>query len=40
MPWGPFRRMSDENLKAIYRYLQTVKPVKNKIEKTLIELKA
>lgn len=40
MPWGPFRRMSDDNLKAIYRYLQTVKPVRNKVEKTLIELKA
>lgn len=40
MPWGPFSRMSDNNLKAIYRYLQTVKPIKNKIEKTLVEIKA
>lgn len=39
MPWGPFRRMSDNDLKAIYRYLQTVKSVNNKIDKTLIELK-
>ncbi len=40
MAWGPFKRMSDNDLKAIYRYLKTVKPVKNKVEKTLIELKA
>jgi mono/diheme cytochrome c family protein len=31
MPWGPFSRMSDEELKAIYNYLQTVKPVDNKV---------
>ena len=31
MPWGPFSRMSDTELKAIYRFLQTVEPVKNKI---------
>lgn len=40
MPWGPFSRMSDNNLKAIYRYLQTVKPIKNKIERTLVEVKS
>jgi len=28
MPWKSFGRMSDEELKAIYAYLQTVKPVK------------
>lgn len=39
MPWGPFKRMSDNDLKAIFRYLQTIKPVKNKIDKTFIELK-
>lgn len=38
MPWGPFKRMSDNDLKAIYRYLKTVKPIKNKVEKTLVEL--
>jgi len=27
MPWGPFSRLSDSDLKAIYRYLQTVPPV-------------
>jgi mono/diheme cytochrome c family protein len=28
MPWESFGRMSDEELKAIYAYLKTVKPVK------------
>lgn len=30
MPWGPFSRMSDLELKAIYRYLNTVPPVNRK----------
>ncbi|HET9429713.1 MAG TPA: c-type cytochrome [Chitinophagaceae bacterium] len=30
MPWNSFKRMSDGELKAIYKYLQTVKPVKTK----------
>lgn len=33
MPWGPFSRMDEVDIKAIYRYLQTVDPVKNKVEK-------
>jgi mono/diheme cytochrome c family protein len=32
MPWNSFKRMSDEELKAVYNYLQTVKPVKTVIE--------
>lgn len=28
MPWGPFSRLSDSDLKAVYRFLKTVKPVK------------
>ncbi len=28
MPWGPFSRLSDSDLKAIYRFLKTVKPVR------------
>jgi mono/diheme cytochrome c family protein len=27
MPWGPFKRMGEVELKAIYKYLQTLKPV-------------
>jgi len=38
MPWGPFGRMSDMEIKAIYRYLQTVKPVERKIEQ-IVEIK-
>lgn len=39
MPWGPFSRMSDDELKAIYNYLQTVKPVKKEIPETRVEKK-
>ncbi len=27
MPWQTFRRMTEEDLRAIYRYLKTVPPV-------------
>ena len=27
MPWGPFSRMSDLELKAIYNYLKTYPPI-------------
>jgi len=33
MPWSFFGTMKDNDLKAIYAYLRTVKPIKNKIEK-------
>jgi len=36
MPWGSFSRMDDLDLKAIYRYLNSLDPVENKIEKTVI----
>ncbi len=29
MPWGPFGRMSDADLRSIYRYLRSVRPVRN-----------
>lgn len=32
MPWGPFSRMSDDDLKAVYNFLQTVKPVRNEVK--------
>lgn len=38
MPWGPFSRMSDEDLKAVYAYLMQLKPVVNKIENIVVEL--
>jgi len=28
MPWNSFKRMNDTELKAIYRYLKTLKPVR------------
>ncbi len=33
MPWNSFQRMNDNELKAIYNYLQTVKPVKTALVK-------
>ena len=33
MPWGSYSRMSDDELKAIYRYLKTVKPAKTETAK-------
>ena len=37
MPWGMFSRLSDNDLKALYRFLLSVEPVKNKIEKSVFE---
>ena len=37
MPWGVFARAKESDLKAVYRFLtQNVKPVRNKIEKTVL----
>ncbi|RYY25627.1 MAG: c-type cytochrome [Chitinophagaceae bacterium] len=36
MPWNSFKRMSDDELKAIYNYLQTIKPVNNATAATFI----
>lgn len=33
MPWATYGKMTDEDLKAIYAYLRTVKPVKNLVVK-------
>ena len=35
MPWGPFSQMSDNELKAIYKFLQTVKPVHHEVKQTV-----
>ncbi len=37
MPWGAFSRMDTIDLKALYRYLQTVEPVDNVVAKTYFE---
>ncbi len=33
MPWTMFGKMNEEDLKAIYAYLRTVKPIDNSVEK-------
>ncbi len=35
MPWEAFSRMNDADLKALYRYLESLGPVHNGIEKTI-----
>ena len=34
MPWGYFRKMTDEDLKAIFAYLKTLEPVSHRIDNT------
>jgi mono/diheme cytochrome c family protein len=34
MPWGYFRNMNDDDLKAIYAYLQTLPPIQHRIDNT------
>lgn len=33
MPWGYYSRMKEEDLKAIFKYLQSISPVKNQVVK-------
>ena len=33
MPWANYAKMKEEDLRAIYAYLRTVPPIKNKVEK-------
>ncbi|NQV49601.1 MAG: hypothetical protein HQ507_03850 [Candidatus Marinimicrobia bacterium] len=35
MPWGAFSRLDEVELKALYRYLQSIDPVPGKVEKTV-----
>lgn len=35
MPWSSFSRMEDVELKAVYRYLNSLNPESNKVEKTV-----
>jgi mono/diheme cytochrome c family protein len=34
MPWGYFRNMSDDDLKAIFAYLRTLPPIQHRIDNT------
>jgi mono/diheme cytochrome c family protein len=36
MPWHSFARMSEDDLRALYRYLRTLPPVDNRIERTVL----
>jgi hypothetical protein len=38
MPWQAFSRMADEDLRAIYRYLKTVPPVKNDVGPPMVDV--
>jgi hypothetical protein len=31
MPWPAYRNATDEDLKAVYAYLRTVKPIVNRV---------
>lgn len=33
MPWRQLRRMSDDDLRAIYRYLRTLRPIRNAVRR-------
>jgi mono/diheme cytochrome c family protein len=37
MPWGSFSRMNEIELKAVYRYLHALQPIKNKIAQIVYE---
>jgi hypothetical protein len=37
MPWGLYSRMSETDLKALYRYLHSLEPVEYNVEKTVYE---
>jgi len=37
MPWDGYRHMTDEDLKAIFAYLRTVKPVENRVRRAAVE---
>ncbi len=36
MPWPVFRNLTDEDLKSIFAYLQTIKPIRNKVPDPVI----
>lgn len=34
MPWGYFRNLTDDDLKAIFAYLRTLKPIRHRVDNT------
>jgi mono/diheme cytochrome c family protein len=37
MPWGPFSRMNESDLRALYRYLHSLQPTEHNIAKTVYQ---
>ena len=35
MPWKEISELEDEDIKAVYKYLRTVKPIKNKVPESV-----
>jgi len=38
MPWANYARMTDEDLKSVYAYLRTIKPVKNDVPEAIVAM--
>ncbi|MBL7924788.1 MAG: cytochrome c, partial [Bacteroidia bacterium] len=38
MPWGPFSRLADTDLRAIYRFLKSIPPVRNNTGPVLVSM--
>ena len=39
MPWQAFSRMAEDDLRAMYRYLMSVPPVKNDVGPAVVDVK-
>jgi len=39
MPWQAFSQLADDDLRAIYRYLMTVPPVKRDVGPAVVDVK-
>ena len=39
MPWSEIRKLTDDDLKALWAFLKTVTPVAHEVERTLVDLK-
>jgi hypothetical protein len=39
MPWEAIRNMTDDDLKAIYKYLMSLDPVKNEVKEVVVREK-
>ncbi len=37
MAWGPFKQFNDNDLKSIYTFLKSLKPIKNETGPTFVK---